>query len=255
MRTALTRPPAIAVANPAGIARNKRAAATVANVTRRDLIRGGGVALTVPLWLDAFQDLGFFSGEDSEFAPLPPIEPGYEVAMFAGGCFWCMEAPFDAVRGVKATTSGYIGGDVDRPRYRDVGSGSTGHVESVRVLYDASQVSYEDLLRVYWRQVDATRDDGQFVDSGAQYRPVIWAANARQVAAAEASKKALETEKRFGDGPIKVSIVDASDMTFWPAENYHQDYYKRNANRYRLYRSISQRDEYIARVWGIERRE
>ena len=254
MRAARVLPPAVSLAHPRA-ARRARAASARANATRRDFIRYGGVALTIPLWVDAFEDLGFFSGEDSDFAPLPPIEPGYDVAMFAGGCFWCMEAPFDAVRGVKATTSGYIGGDVERPRYRDVGSGSTGHVESVRVLYDASEVSYEDLLRVYWRQVDATRDDGQFVDSGAQYRPVIWATNARQMEAAEASKAALEAEHRFGDGPIKVSIVDASNMMFWPAENYHQDYYKNRPNRYRLYRSISQRDEYIARVWGIERRQ
>jgi len=221
-------------------------------LSRRNVLDVGLFALSVPLWRDVAHDLGFFEGEDDEFAPLPAIDRGFAVAEFAGGCFWCMEKPFDGVRGVAATTSGYVGGDVERPRYRDVGAGTTGHVESVRVLYDASKVSYEDLLDVYWRQIDATRDDGQFVDTGAQYRPVIWAVDAAQREAAEKSKAALEKSNRFG-APIKVAIVDASNMTFWPAEKYHQDYYKKNANRYRLYRAISGRDDFIARVWGIER--
>jgi len=220
--------------------------------TRREVARYGLLALTLPLWRDVIHDLGFFEGEDDLPAALPTPGPGQAEAEFAGGCFWCMEAPFDAVDGVLATTSGYVGGHVDRPRYRDVGSGKTGHVESVRVLYDASKTSYEALLRVYWRQIDATRDDGQFVDAGEQYRPVIWALDEAQREAAEKSKAEIEKSNVFG-APIKVEVVDASKMTFWPAERYHQNYYVNNRNRYRFYRMVSGRDEYIASVWGVER--
>ena len=220
--------------------------------TRREVARYGLLALTLPLWRDLIHDLGFFEGEDDLPAELPTPGPGQREAEFAGGCFWCMEAPFDGVDGVLATTSGYVGGTVERPRYRDVGSGATGHVESVRVLYDASKTSYEELLRVYWRQIDATRDDGQFVDAGEQYRPVIWALDEAQREAAEKSKAEIERSNIFG-APIKVEVVDASKMTFWPAERYHQNYYVNNRNRYQFYRMVSGRDEYIASVWGEER--
>ena len=220
--------------------------------SRRNILNAGLIAVSVPLWRDVIHDLGFFEGEDDLPADVPPVGPGQAVAEFAGGCFWCMEKPFDGVPGVLATTSGYIGGDVEKPRYRDVGSGATGHVESVRVLYDASKVSYEKLLDVYWHQIDATRDDGQFVDTGKQYRPVIWAVDEAQRKAAEKSKAALEASGVFRD-PIKVAVVDASGMTFWPAERYHQDYYRKNPNRYGFYRMVSGRDEYIASVWGTEK--
>ena len=206
----------------------------------------------VALAIDAAHDLGFIAGDEDLPADLPAVGANEAVAVFAGGCFWCMTAPFETLDGVRAVTSGFIGGDVARPRYRDVGSGKTGHVESVRVVYDAAKTSYEKLLSVYWRQIDATRDDGQFVDAGKQYRPVIWAMDDAQKRAAEKSKEELERANVFG-APIKVEVVDASGMTFWPAERYHQDYYLKNPNRYRFYRAVSGRDEYIASVWGIER--
>jgi len=221
--------------------------------TRRNIVNAVTFALAIPLARDIIHDLGFFSGEDDEFAELPEVGEGQAVAVFAGGCFWCMEKPFDVIPGVLATTSGYIGGTKERPKYKEVGGGRAGGaVESVRVLYDASKTTYEKLLDVYWRQIDATRDDGQFVDGGAQYRPVIWAVNEAQRAAAEASKEALEKRGVFGKA-IKVQVVDASELTFWPAERYHQDYYKKNANRYGFYRMVSGRDEYIASVWGTEK--
>ena len=244
---------------PRASARDARVRATPARdasspprVTRRRVANALSLALAGPLAYDAARDLGFVVGDDDLPADVPEVGAREAVAEFAGGCFWCMTAPFARLDGVRAVTSGYIGGDVERPRYRDVGSGRTGHVESVRIVYDESKVTYDDLLRVYWRQIDATRDDGQFIDGGRQYRPVIWATNDAQRRAAEASKDALERARVFG-GTIKVEIVDARDLTFWPAERYHQDYYLKNPNRYRFYRAVSGRDEYIASVWGIER--
>ena len=233
-------------------ATNERENATSSPITRRGIINAASLALAAPLAIDAAHDLGFITGDEDLPADLPAVGANEAVAVFAGGCFWCMTAPFETLDGVRAVTSGYIGGDVARPRYRDVGSGKTGHVESVRVVYDAAKTSYEKLLSVYWRQIDATRDDGQFVDAGKQYRPVIWAMDDAQKRAAEKSKEELERANVFG-APIKVEVVDASGMTFWPAERYHQDYYLKNPNRYRFYRAVSGRDEYIASVWGIER--
>ena len=233
-------------------ATNESENATSAPITRRAVVNAASLALAAPLAMDAAHDLGFVTGDEDLPADLPAVGANEAVAVFAGGCFWCMTAPFSTLDGVRATTSGYIGGDVERPRYRDVGSGKTGHVESVRVVYDLGKTSYEKLLSVYWRQIDATRDDGQFVDAGKQYRPVIWAMTEEQKRAAEESKAELERANVFG-APIKVEVVDASGLTFWPAERYHQDYYLKNPNRYRFYRAVSGRDEYIASVWGIER--
>lgn len=169
------------------------------------------------------------------------------VATFAGGCFWCMEGPFDVLEGVVSTTSGYIGGSVENPTYDQVSRGKTGHAEAVQVVYDAERVSYERLLDVFWHNVDPTTADGQFCDHGNQYRPAIFVHDAAQRAAAEASRAALERNKPFS-GDIVVTIEDAA--TFYPAEDYHQDFYVKNAFRYRFYRYNCGRDQRLEELWG-----
>lgn len=151
-------------------------------------------------------------------------------AIFAGGCFWCMVEPFDTRPGIEAVFSGYTGGHVDNPTYAQVSSGRTGHVEAVEIIFDTRVVSYDDLLKLYWQLVDPTDAMGQFADRGSNYRPVIFTRNAAQKAAAEASFKAVEDSGMYKQ-PIVVSIEDAS--TFWPAENFHQEFYKKNKLRYR----------------------
>ena len=160
-----------------------------------------------------------------------------------------MERPFDELDGVIATTSGYTGGFVDNPTYHEVGAGRTRHRESVQILYDPRAVSYEQLLQTFWRQIDPTRDDGMFLDSGFQYTSAIYVADESQRLAAEGSVRALTEAGRF-PGPIKTAIEPA--CTFWPAEKYHQDYYRRNATRYGFYRFLSGRDEFVRGVWGTD---
>jgi peptide-methionine (S)-S-oxide reductase len=171
------------------------------------------------------------------------------VATFGGGCFWCMEPPYDRIEGVISTTSGYMGGSVDNPSYEQVVRGGTGHVEVVQVRYDDERVSYEELLHVFWRNIDPLTDNRQFCDAGESYRPVIFAHDAEQRAAAEASKQALVESNRF-DQPIIVPIETAD--TFWPAEDYHQDYYEKNSVRYKYYRWRCGRDERLEELWGDE---
>jgi len=175
----------------------------------------------------------------------PPPEGG--VAIFAGGCFWCMEPPFDALDGVLSTTSGYTGGTVDDPTYEQVSAGGTGHAEAIRIEYDPSKVTYRELLEVFWHNVDPTDEGGQFCDRGGQYRSAIFVLDADQRAAAEASKRALEARRPF-DAPIVTPIVDAG--TFWPAEAYHQDYSEKNPLRYKYYRWGCGRDARLAELWG-----
>jgi peptide-methionine (S)-S-oxide reductase len=175
------------------------------------------------------------------------VPPGYAVATFAGGCFWCMEGPFDNVPGVVSTTSGYTGGTKVNPSYEDVSSGTTGHAESVQVVYDPKKVTYEKLLDVYWHNIDPTTRDRQFCDAGTQYRSAIFYHDAAQRQAAEASKAALEKSKPFRE-PIVTQIVMAG--AFYPAEDYHQDYYKKNPVRYQLYRSGCGRDARLKQLWG-----
>ncbi len=165
-------------------------------------------------------------------------------AVFAGGCFWCMEEPFDRLPGVVSTTSGYIGGRVANPTYRQVTTGTTGHVEAVRVVYDPSRVSYETLLDVFWRNVDPFDGGGQFCDRGSQYASAIFALDADQRRAAEASKQAVA--KRFGK-PVATTIRAAA--TFNPAEDYHQNYYRTNALKYKFYRSRCGRDARLQALW------
>jgi peptide-methionine (S)-S-oxide reductase len=166
-------------------------------------------------------------------------------ATFAGGCFWCMEKPFDVLPGVVSTTSGYTGGQTERPSYRQVSSGKTGHAESVQVVYDPTQVSYEKLLDVFWHNVDPLDEGGQFCDRGSQYRSSVFVYDEAQRKQAEQSKQTLE---QSGLQPIATKIVAASE--FYAAEDYHQNYYETNALKYRFYRFACGRDQRLAQVWG-----
>lgn len=167
-----------------------------------------------------------------------------EVAIFAGGCFWCMEHDFDQVPGVISTTSGYTGGTKVDPTYEEVSSGKTGHVESVQVVYDPSKVSYEHLLDFYFHNIDPTRNDGQFCDEGSQYRPVIFYENEEQKRLAEQYKQNLIASKKVE--PVLVDILPA--QTFYPAEEYHQKYYKKNPIRYKFYRTTCGRDRRLKQL-------
>lgn len=170
-----------------------------------------------------------------------------ETAIFAGGCFWCVESDFDHVDGVVSTTSGYTGGDERDPSYQDVSSGSTGHAEAVLIEYDPQRVSYTKLLDVFWHSVDPTTRDAQFCDHGAQYRTAIFVRDGEQRGLGQRSKEELAASKPFA-APIVTEIVTAS--TFYPAEEDHQDYYKKNPIRYRYYRSGCGRDARLKQLWG-----
>ena len=170
-----------------------------------------------------------------------------ESAVFAGGCFWCTESDFEKVDGVTGAISGYTGGTVTNPTYKQVSGGGTGHVEAVKVIYDPSKVTYEKLLEVFWRHVDPTDGGGQFVDRGGQYRSVIFYANDEERVLAEASKKNLAVTGPFGK-PIATEILPLGP--FYAAEEYHQDYYKNNPIRYRWYRSRSGRDQFLEKTWA-----
>jgi len=183
--------------------------------------------------------------------PPAAARAGTEVAIFAGGCFWCVESDFDKVPGVISTTSGYTGGAKVNPSYEEVSSGGTGHAESVKVVFDPKQVTYEKLLYVFWRNVDPLTKEGQFCDFGTQYRTAIFYVNDEQKRLAEASKAALEASGRF-KRPIVTEITKAGP--FYPAETYHQDYYKKNPVRYNFYRFNCGRDARLDELWGKEAR-
>lgn len=168
-------------------------------------------------------------------------------AVFAGGCFWCTESDFEKVDGVIDAISGYTGGHVKNPSYYQVSAGGTGHLESVKVIYDPSKVSYEQLLDYFWRHVDPTDPGGQFVDRGSQYRSAIFYANETQKRLAEKSKQQLEASGKFNK-PIVTEILPLGK--FYPAEDYHQDYYKKNPIRYHYYRYGSGRDQFLKKTWG-----
>jgi peptide-methionine (S)-S-oxide reductase len=170
-------------------------------------------------------------------------------AAFAGGCFWCMQPPFENLPGVVSTTVGYTGGKTKNPTYEQVSAGETGHAESVEVVYDPSRISYDRLLDVFWHNVDPLTPDAQFCDHGNQYRTAIFYFDDAQRAAAEASKKRLEDSKRF-DRPIVTQIVPAG--VFYPAEEYHQKYHEKNPVRYRYYRWNCGRDQRLRELWGSE---
>ncbi len=173
-----------------------------------------------------------------------------QLATFAGGCFWCMEPPFEKLKGVHKVTSGFTGGHKKNPTYKEVVHGGTGHIEAIQIEYDPQKISYGDLLEVLWRNIDPTDDGGQFVDRGHSYITGIFVHNDEQRKIAEESKKKLATTKRFKK-KIVTMIIQAKE--FYPAEDYHQDYYKKNPVRYKFYRYGSGRDDYIDRVWGQER--
>jgi len=166
-------------------------------------------------------------------------------ATFAGGCFWCMEPPFDKLDGVISTISGYAGGKTKNPTYEEVSRGTTGHTEVVQITYDPNKITYEKLLEVFWRNVDPLTPNRQFCDVGSQYRTAIFYHDEPQKRLAEESKKALS--KRFKE-PIVTEIVAASE--FYPAEDYHQDYYTKNPLRYKYYRYNCGRDQRLEALWG-----
>ncbi len=179
-------------------------------------------------------------------APQPAqAAPREAVATFAGGCFWCMEPPFDKLDGVKSTTSGYTGGTVKNPTYQQVSAGGTGHTEAVRVVYDPAKVTYAKLLDVFWHNIDPLTADAQFCDTGNQYRSAIFFHDESQRKLAETTKKALTT--RFGK-PVVTEIAPAA--TFYPAEDYHQDFYTKNPTKYKFYRWNCGRDQRLKTVWG-----
>jgi peptide-methionine (S)-S-oxide reductase len=176
-----------------------------------------------------------------------PAPAGLAKATFAGGCFWCVEADFDKVPGVKSTISGYTGGKVANPSYEQVSAKATGHAEAVEVVYDPKVVSYEQLVEYFWRTIDPTTKDRQFCDAGTPYRTGIFVHDAKQLAAAQASLAKLDKSKPFKE-PVVTEITQAGP--FYAAEDYHQDYYKKNPVRYKYYRSGCGREERIKQLWG-----
>jgi len=176
------------------------------------------------------------------------LKPGEEVATFAGGCFWCTESDFEKLPGVTRVISGYSGGKEKNPTYEQVSSGGTGHLESVQVYYDPKKVGYADLLEYFWRHIDPTDAGGQFVDRGRQYRSAIFYHDAAQKKIAEDSKAELAKSGKFGSRAIVTEIVPFE--AFYPAEDYHQDYYKHNPVRYNYYRYGSGRDQFLKKTWG-----
>ena len=175
----------------------------------------------------------------------PPLAEGRAEAVFAGGCFWCMEGPFEALEGVDSVLSGYTGGRVSGPSYRAVSAGSTGHAEAVRVVYDPSRVSYAQLLEVFWHNIDPTQRDGQFCDHGTQYRTGIFVASDEERQQAEASRD--RAAAALGRA-IVTEITPAT--TFWVAEDYHQDFHRTHPERYHSYREGCGRDRRLRELWG-----
>lgn len=234
--------------------------------TRREtLINLAFLSVSLPLWKDVFHDLGFYSGPDDLFADVPSVNGTDEdVAIFAGGCFWCMEETFEKPEKsgfVLATTSGYAGGSVANPKYLQVCKGTTGHKEVVRVLYDRSKISYKELLFLYFRQIDPTRDDGMFLDGGEQYASAIYVNSDEQKKEALEAIERMETLNVFRteenakerNAIIKTKVVDLRELPpegqFFPAEIYHQDYFEKNKARYSVYRFMSGRDPYTQNTW------
>jgi peptide-methionine (S)-S-oxide reductase len=169
-----------------------------------------------------------------------------EKATFAGGCFWCMVKPFDQFDGIESVVSGYSGGLLENPTYEQVKTGTTGHLEVVEITFQPDVFPYEQLLEIFWQQIDPTDNEGQFQDRGSQYRPAIFVHNERQRKLAEESKRALDESGRFNK-PVITEILDAAP--FYPAEDYHQDFYKKNPEHYKEDRAISGRDEFLETAW------
>ena len=187
------------------------------------------------------------SQDGAEALPNPEQEAPRDTAVFAGGCFWCMEPPYDELDGVIATISGYAGGHVVDPSYEEVTSGGTGHREAVQVVYDPSRVTYEGLLEVFWRNVDPFDDGGQFCDRGFSYTTAIFPGDREQERLAEASRERIDA--RFDEDVVTPIVLDAS---FYPAEDYHQNYYQEHSIRYKYYRWSCGRDQRLEDIWGDE---
>jgi methionine-S-sulfoxide reductase len=175
-----------------------------------------------------------------------------QTAIFAGGCFWCMEPPYDHLPGIISTTVGYTGGQVENPTYEEVTTGETGHAEAVKIVFDSTKIHYADLVRVFWRNIDPTNPFGQFADRGSQYRTAIFYLDEEQKKIAEQSKRELEESGKFKD-PIATQIVEASE--FYEAEEYHQEFYKKNPLRYNSYKVGSGRAGYLKKTWGDEEKD
>jgi peptide-methionine (S)-S-oxide reductase len=173
----------------------------------------------------------------------------YQKATFAGGCFWCMEPPFDSVDGVTSTTSGYIGGHKDDPTYEEVSAGGTGHTEAIEIVFDPAKVGYAELLEVFWRNIDPTTANRQFCDVGSQYRTGVFYHDEEQKKLAEQSRARIDDSGALPSA-IVTEIVEAGP--FYPAEDYHQDYYKKNPIRYKFYRNGCGRDDRLEQLWGEE---
>jgi peptide-methionine (S)-S-oxide reductase len=185
--------------------------------------------------------------EPASAAAAPPPPSRLEHATFAGGCFWCMESPFESLPGVRSVTSGYSGGPEKDPTYKQVSAGLTGHAESVDIVFDPAKISYDRLLQVFWRNIDPTQKGGQFCDRGSQYRSAIFYRTQRQKALAEKSRDALVRSNRL-KAPIVTEVT--AFRAFYPAEEYHQDYYKKNPEHYRAYRKGCGRDERLRELWN-----
>jgi len=176
----------------------------------------------------------------------PEFSERLEKATFAGGCFWCMEPPFDKLDGVISTTSGYTGGNEKMPTYEQVSSGKTGHFEAIEIIFDPEKVNYDKLLEIFWKNIDPTQANGQFADIGKQYRTAIFFHDENQRKLAVASKENLDKSGKFGKS-VATEILPAGD--FYPAEDYHQDYYLKNPIRYKYYRFGSGRDQFLNKLW------
>lgn len=189
---------------------------------------------------------GLISAQQTNEKAMPAASK-YKTAIFAGGCFWCVEADFDKVPGVTKTISGYIGGHLKNPTYKQVSAGGTGHTEAVQITYDPRKVSYKQLLDIFWPSIDPTTSNRQFCDRGSQYRSGIFTLNAEQRKLARASKAKLKNTKPF-EAPIVTEITQAGK--FYLAEDYHQGYYKKNPIRYKYYRYSCGRDQHLKQLWG-----
>ncbi len=205
-----------------------------------------GVAIPV-LLLTSMRDGERKSENTQKGEKIMVKKDGLRTATLAGGCFWCMEPPFEKLEGVINVASGYSGGEEVDPTYGQVSSGATSHVESIEILYDPNKVSYEKILEIFWMNIDPTQVNGQFADRGRQYRTVIFYHDDEQKKKAEESKKKLEKSGKF-DKPIVTSIEPFN--SFYKAEEYHQDYYKKNPIRYKMYKIGSGREGFIKRTWG-----
>lgn len=226
------------------------AAAVLLLLTSACLRQPETVAGSAPQSRPASRPAGDTTAAPDDAGDTPAPGAPLEIATFAGGCFWCMEKPFEKLPGVASAVSGYTGGEVEDPTYEQVCSGTTGHAEAIRIEFDPSRIGYADLLRVFWRQIDPTDAGGQFVDRGSQYRSEIYYHDEAQRKAAESSKRELAESGRFSE-PIVTEISAAS--RFYEAETYHQDYYRKKPAHYQRYRDGSGRDAFLDRVWGDDR--